>query len=325
MLLRRVAVIAMSFALPQCSTVESPVGTPCTPVREHNPAFGGFRISEQTYETDVPECGTGVCLINHFQGRTSCPLGQLAPTDASGNLGCVPDFDGQGRYVEAQGSCSTGQTCARAGSVSPLCVPQQGDAADQFCLDAGAGSKCNQDGFCECDSNADCLNQTGVVVSCEVDSHQCIAYACQSNLGCQQAGASPQDNQGKACCQPDTEQPLTRSVCGECKGTDGNAPRDAENAVYCTCRCGPVDGEPEDPDADFCACPDGFECSEIRSNLGLDDEPPGKFCIRTGTAYDPADAQCGAVDGFWTASKDLTCAGLSSGQCQSSGGPCNPH
>lgn len=301
------------------------VGTPCTPGAERDPLFIGFRVHEDVIEVNAPECGGGVCLVNHFQGEVSCPLGQATPRDADGQLGCVPELDANGSYVAAQGSCSPGEQCVEAAQVSPACA--SGDAqADTFCQAIGAGAKCGSDGACECQTDADCPSVTGAPVSCDAATHHCMTYACHKPGDCQQAGATDAENAGKACCVPGTDRPVARSVCGQCEGSGGAAPRGAESAVYCTCRCGAAEGDPEDPDADFCACPDGFECSEIRMNLGLGDQGlTGKYCIKAGTAYDPAANQCGSVDGFAGpgASGEATCAGTATGECLTSGGPCS--
>ena len=71
------------------------------------------------------------------------------------------------------------------------------------------------------------------------------------------------------------------------------------DAVYCTCRCaGP------DPSANYCACPSGFECVEVVPF-------EGSYCLKSGTAYDPAlgyglacragptgELPCGGYDGW---------------------------
>ena len=293
------------------------VGNPCTPNDEKNAAFPGFKITETTIDKGAPECGggAGVCLVNHFQGRVSCPLGQPAPVDANGLPGCVAEYSAQGELLEAQGSCEAGSLCVQAASVSPACDPSTGDEAELFCLSFGPGSSCNAGGFCQCLTDSDCIGLADYA-RCDVQSKQCLTFACQSSGGCQDSGASASENAGKVCCAAGTDAPLSESVCGQCTGTDNGPPaRDAENAVYCSCRCGVAEGAPEEPDFDFCTCPGGFECSEIQPYSGLGDTTvAGKYCIKAGTAYDPTQDQCGFVDGHWTAGGGgLTCAGAPSG------------
>ena len=39
-------------------------------------AFSGFALGEVNVETNSLQCESRVCLVNHFQGRVSCPYGQ---------------------------------------------------------------------------------------------------------------------------------------------------------------------------------------------------------------------------------------------------------
>jgi hypothetical protein len=312
------------------------VGDPCTPEDEVSFRFSGFKESEDIIESRSFQCATRICLVNHFQGRVSCPLGQPSPKDAQGLEGCTPKRDSKGNYVDGQGSCGADpnepkvvQHCVQAGSFSPSCDLTNGqDAANKFCAGLGAGGKCNPAGFCECQTDADCAFITSAVVSCDVKSHQCVSYACHTPGDCQDASLTPDKNKGKACCLPGTDTPVTTAVCGQCKGQSGKATRDAQNAVYCSCRCGVADGQPDDPNFNFCTCPDGFECSEIRRNVGLGDEKiTGKYCILAGTQYDSNKDQCGLVDGHWASGsdQDISCKGSASGQCKTKTGACNPN
>jgi hypothetical protein len=321
------AVAALGLGLLQCSgggTGENMVGTPCTPSLEKDARFASFKVTEETIETGAPECGGGVCLVNHFQGRMSCPLGQAAPVDAQGLEGCTPVFE-NGLYVVGQGSCEAGYNCVQAASLSPSCDPGKGFDADKQCQNLGAGGRCSSEGFCECETDSDCLFVKDAVVSCDKETKQCMTYACHKPNDCQQVGAAPGANAGKACCLPGSDIPVLEPVCGQCQGQGDSTTRDADNAVYCTCRCGVAEGAPEEPDFDFCSCPDGFECSEIRKNFGLGDQTvTGKYCIRRDTAYDPNQDQCGQVDGFWSSGgAGEKCAGVGTGKCQTSDGPCD--
>lgn len=287
------------------------VGVACTPPDENSPFFQGFKVTEDVIVQGAAECGTGVCLVNHFQGIVSCPLGQTKPLDSQGLQSCVPLRDAQGNVVSDKGSCNDGDLCVQAGSYSPKCDLSQGqDNADKLCAGVGAGGHCAASGVCECKTDADCAFVTDSVVSCDSQLHQCVTYACHAPGNCQAPGASVAENTGKDCCLPGTDTPVIKNVCGQCQSQGGQPSRDADSAVYCTCRCGVAEGQPDEPDYPFCGCPDGFECSEIRKNVGLGDVSiTGKYCIKAGTAYDPNQSQCGLVDGHW----DSSCAGLPSG------------
>jgi hypothetical protein len=54
----------------------SGVGDPCTPEAEYDPSFLGFDVHEVNVESKSFQCQTRLCLVNHFQGRVSCPYGQ---------------------------------------------------------------------------------------------------------------------------------------------------------------------------------------------------------------------------------------------------------
>jgi len=208
------------------------VGDPCTPEDEYNPQFSGFAMTEEHIESRSFQCRTRICLVNHFQGRVSCPLGQAASaiTDCGGPAG----------------------------------------ANDERC-DKANGEKC-------------------------VESSLPGRFVCHKPNDCQQPNAAPASNAGKACCLPGTDTPVSVPVCGQC---DRKANRDAEQAVYCSCRCGTADGAPEEPNFNFCTCPTGFTCSEIRPYIGLGDPLlTGKYCVKEGTAYTTGTFNaCGAVAG----------------------------
>ncbi len=52
------------------------VGDPCTPEDEYQQDFNGFQVTETNVESRSFQCATRLCLVNHFQGRVSCRLGQ---------------------------------------------------------------------------------------------------------------------------------------------------------------------------------------------------------------------------------------------------------
>lgn len=314
-----VGVAAMGLVPLACQA--GAVGQPCTPEDEYSFRFPGFKLTEDVIESRSFQCATRICLVNHFQGRVSCPLGQPAPKDKNGQPYCTQDPD----------SCDTaaGYECVLAGSYSPSCTyVENGDEDDAFCASQGAGGKCNPAGFCECASVADCLG-LAEFASCDAKTKQCVSYACHKPNECQRElapGESKSVNAGKACCVPGTDTPVTTPVCGQCVGANQDSPRDAESAVYCSCRCGVAEGEPDDPNFNFCTCPDGFECSEIRKNVGLGDEKiTGKYCIRAETAYKSNEDQCVFVDGYWVSGADtgIQCEGAPTNKCLSPDGPCD--
>lgn len=83
--------------------------------------------------------------------------------------------------------------------------------------------------------------------------------------------------------------------------------RPPDVAVYCSCRC---DGK--DPNARYCECPSGFECSEIVVDQGQGQaQLAGSYCIRANSNVDPAlvdPRECSVPPGTATPGpNDLTC------------------
>lgn len=64
-----------------CSTTG--IGDPCIPEAEYAADFLGFSDQEVNVESKSFQCETRLCLVNHFQGRVSCPYGQAATADRS--------------------------------------------------------------------------------------------------------------------------------------------------------------------------------------------------------------------------------------------------
>ena len=67
--------------------------------------------------------------------------------------------------------------------------------------------------------------------------------------------------------------------------------RHAQDAVFCSCRCG-------DPDAGLCTCPSGMTCTELipRFDLPSDDQFAGAYCIPDSTEFVPITATHGSCD-----------------------------
>jgi len=249
------------------------IGDPCVPEDEYDPQFGGFKVTEDNIESRSFQCDSRICLANFFQGRVTCPLGQEARKSCLG-------LDDE--------SCEGDAKCAESAANAPSC--ESNANCDAFSGGEGNG-KCNSAGkYCECDPDAE--GSCPTPFQCDAKTKQCKSYVCHVEGSCQTADG---DNDGKACCVPGTDIPVAPSVCGQCNEDDS---RDAANAVYCSCRCGVAEGETDDGTFNFCECPEGFECSEVRKNLGLGDaQLTGKYCIKNGTGTDAISAgtQCGTL------------------------------
>jgi hypothetical protein len=280
----------------------SGVGDPCIPEDEYNPDFAGFKVSEENIESRSFQCSTRICLVNHFQGRVTCPLGQdaLSTDGSTGRKACNGTND--------TSTCGTGSACVEASTFAPDCDPNVKNACP-------AGMACDKARkVCACISGAVPPDPNFHCVKSDPKDAKSLdvfrSFVCHKKNNCQQAGAAQKDNEvsgtPKDCCVPGTDTPTTASVCGQC---DAKHNRNADNAVYCSCRCDVVDGQTRDPNFNYCACPTGFTCSLIRRDVGLGDpQLSGKYCIREGSDFTGTPNECGSVHGHW----DATCGGQAS-------------
>jgi hypothetical protein len=168
---------AMTCASSDPKSGEDPklhVGQPCTPSQEDDPAFAGFSLSGVYVKLGADECGTGTCIVNHFQGRVSCPLGQPPPVTCAADGPCEIGNCTGGVCHEA-GSCQSatasesGDSCCLPGSDTPVsaavcgqCEPgSHRDAADAvYCscrCGVADGAPSEKDyWFCQCPSGFEC-------------------------------------------------------------------------------------------------------------------------------------------------------------------------
>lgn len=286
-LLAVAGVTAIGFLPSSCQT--GGIGDPCTPEDEYLGTFAGFKVSQENIESRSFQCESRICLVNHFQGRISCPLGQAAKTLCSG-LG--------------DNSCGDEGECTESATFAPECTKE----TQKVDCDGLAGV-CNKEGFCECDGAC----PEGFV--CDSDSKQCKLFVCHKDNNCQDPNLDAAANEGKDCCIPGSDTPVAAEVCGQC---DAKGLRDGANSVYCSCRCGVAEGQPEDENFNFCECPEGFQCAEVRPDVGLGDKQlTGKYCVKND---DPivqdgkvevalAATKCGGVVGHLGDTSSTGCKG----------------
>lgn len=141
------------------------VGDPCTPEDEYLTGFSGFSKSEVNVESRSFQCETRVCLVNHFQGRVSCPYGQVEDPSAvdSGLSTCMGTLDNRNSLGCQPGGAEHAQSCQvpdRDGSawedriippVEPQLQDRQADAA-VYCSCRCAPPEGVEDNatYCEC-------------------------------------------------------------------------------------------------------------------------------------------------------------------------------
>lgn len=127
------------------------VGDPCTPEDEYQKAFAGYKASEVNIESRSFQCETRLCLVNHFQGRTSCPYGQDKAT-----VDALPTDATRAEYVAAHNMCTIPGT-----SDEPITVPvdrgcenrKKSDAVYCSCRCAGPDPNAK---YCDCPSGYEC-------------------------------------------------------------------------------------------------------------------------------------------------------------------------
>ena len=128
------------------------VGDPCIPEDEYQSSFSGYSVEETNVESRSFQCETRVCLVNHFQGRVSCPYGQLDADKA----GCNGTFE-PGKCCKIPGTLGGGDD-AVAAAVSPQLAARRPDRAVYCsCRCANVDGKTNDGAsYCDCPSGYQC-------------------------------------------------------------------------------------------------------------------------------------------------------------------------
>ena len=72
------------------------IGDPCHLEDEDRPGSAGSDVISETIASPVKACSSKICLANHVQGRSDCPLGQEAPIFCTGPGD--PGRDWQGKF-----------------------------------------------------------------------------------------------------------------------------------------------------------------------------------------------------------------------------------
>jgi hypothetical protein len=98
----------------------------------------------------------------------------------------------------------------------------------------------------------------------------------QSQTRTAPAGAMP-------CTVPGSGAPVTSAVQAQCTN------RKAADTVYCSCRCANTNGRTDDG-ATYCTCDTGFDCTQLVTSTGSNASQAGGYCMKHGTAFDPANA-----------------------------------
>ncbi len=137
--------VALGLAALACES--GGVGDPCVPEDEYQLEFAGYGVDEVNIESKSFQCETRVCIVNGFQGRVSCPYGQIEPE------GGFPANSTDGQFCRIPGTDEVIQQ-----PVSPQLTDRRPDKA-VYCSCRCANAEGNTDDgarYCECPSGYSC-------------------------------------------------------------------------------------------------------------------------------------------------------------------------
>ena len=177
------------------------VGDPCIPEDEYRQQVAGYGVTEVNVESRSFQCETRVCLVNHFQGRVSCPYGQ------SEEALTLPGTDpGRCRVPGTKGDAQDGSEEIQV-PVDPQLIERRAEDA-VYC-------SCRCDGpdknarYCECPSG-----------------YACVELVEDLDLG---AGQGAGNLAGSYCIKDGTRYDATQSGGAACDRVLGNCGNDGAN------------------------------------------------------------------------------------------------
>ncbi|MGH7271440.1 MAG: hypothetical protein ACREJ3_13505 [Polyangiaceae bacterium] len=132
------------------------VGDPCTPEQEYDPMFLGYDFHEVGVEPGSFQCLTRLCLVNHFQGRVTCPYGQEAANTTYSQAAST-----KGNPVPmspATAPCNTpGLHTSVSGQVLPQCTDRPANSTVYCsCRCADLNGQTANGNFCTCPDGFSC-------------------------------------------------------------------------------------------------------------------------------------------------------------------------
>jgi hypothetical protein len=179
----------------------APLGAGCVPVEESAPTFQAFSVENVSVESKSATCASGLCLLNHFQGRVTCPYGQSSP-----GVGPTGPAGSPAAAVDSQDGCilpgATPSAKSTAWQVTATDVSVPGYTAGQVppqLVGAGAANRtANETVYCSCRcANADGKTDDGATYC-----------ACPSGFACTQLiapiGGPENDAAGAYCMRTGT-------------------------------------------------------------------------------------------------------------------------
>jgi hypothetical protein len=109
------------------------IGDPCIPEDEYQQFFSGYSDNQVNLESRSFQCETRLCLVNHFEGRVTCPYGQAEDDTRPEWQRChVPGTTGPDNLIKVPVQKQfTGRTPANAVYCSCRCAGP--DAEGRYC------------------------------------------------------------------------------------------------------------------------------------------------------------------------------------------------
>ncbi len=188
------------------------VGDPCIPEQEYDPTFPGFDYHEVNVESKSFQCETRLCLVNHFQGRVSCPYGQN--TDASGAYGVTTNEPCDTTKPKDQNSaCCTPGIYQKVQPTSNITQGGGGDGGmasgtDFHVLPNCADRTANTAVYCSCRcANVDGKTDDGANYCTCPDGYSCTQLVSQT-------GVAGENLTGAYCIKKNTQYNLQTSCLG---------------------------------------------------------------------------------------------------------------
>jgi hypothetical protein len=173
------------------SATPTSVGTPCLPSQEALESFAGFQVSDVSL-SQSPTCGDERCLVQHFQGRVSCPYGQTQTEIES----LPADSAARCRLIDDRGTLTAS---ALELAVAPQLTNRR--ASDVVvCSCQCAGPAPNAD-YCTCPAEMECVELIAGVAP-GAGSSYCIAAGTRYDplsppaAACDKASADPSTHCG---------------------------------------------------------------------------------------------------------------------------------
>jgi hypothetical protein len=190
-----VSVLWVAFAGTGCQSTG--IGDPCTPEKEYDPTFAGFVEQEVSTEGESFQCMTRLCLVNHFQGRATCPYGQNSMGNP--NPPAAMNCQTPGIHTNVTGPVKAdGKTPvdpAVGATVKPQCLERTKDQTVYCsCRCADINGTQNGGNFCNCPDGFTC---TQLVSSLSAASDQGLTGAY-----CIKTGTAFNSNAGVSVCTP---------------------------------------------------------------------------------------------------------------------------